>query len=382
MKNQNSSCEDSPQFCSQKLSAGKQFLSRRVWGYLLVLGLFLAFSFEFSGMALGQSPGSGTRRGSTLMGDVKVDESQVPDRKALTRDVILYAKSGEVVGRQKVSNNGRYRFLNVFNGEYDIAIEIENVEVGRIAVLVNTGTGTGSVGVNGQYTDDIVRDIELQWRPGLGSNKPVKLATISAADSYDRKGVNKSRFEKAQEAFDKKEYDKAVAAFTQIVTDDPKDFQSWSELGTVYLVQNNLSEAEKAYQRATEIRPQFFLALLNLGRLRLKQKNFDGAITALDQAVAVQPNSAEANYALGDAYLQLKKGSKAVGYLNEALKLEPVKMAEVHLRLATLYNAAGYKDRAAAEYEEFLKKQPNYPDRKKLEQYIEANKPKASSNKP
>jgi hypothetical protein len=32
------------------------------------------------------------------------------------------------------------------------------------------------------------------------------------------------------------------------------------------------------------------------------------------------------------------------------------------------------KDKAALEYEPFLQKQPNYPDRKKLGDYIAANK--------
>ena len=39
-------------------------------------------------------------------------------------------------------------------------------------------------------------------------------------------------------------------------------------------------------------------------------------------------------------------------------------MADAHLRLAMLYNGAGMKDKAAAEYEQFLKKKPNYPERK------------------
>ena len=213
--------------------------------------------------------------------------------------------------------------------------------------------------------------LELRSKPGT-----VKASTISAEDAYDRRGPNKDRFEKAQEAFDKKEYEKAVGLLTQIVTDDPQDFQAWTELGTVYLVQKNFAEAEKAYARATEVRPTFFRALLNLGRLRLMQKNYDGAITALDRAVAVQPKSAEANYFLGEAYLQIKKGSKAVSYLYEALKLDPVGMAEAHLRLAVLYNGAGLKSKAATEYDEFLKKKPNYADRKKLEEYIAANKAK------
>jgi Tfp pilus assembly protein PilF len=77
---------------------------------------------------------------------------------------------------------------------------------------------------------------------------------------------------------------------------------------------------------------------------------------------------------LGEAYLQIKKGSVAVGYLNEAIRLDPQGKADVHLRLALLYNAAGMKDKAAIEYEEFLKKRPNYAERKKLEQYITENK--------
>ncbi len=113
---------------------------------------------------------------------------------------------------------------------------------------------------------------------------------------------------------------------------------------------------------------------MNLGRLRLRLKNYDGAVTALQQAVAAQPKSAEANYFLGEAYLQIKKGSKAVVYLNEALKLDPIGMADAHLRLAALYRGAGLKDKAAAEYEQFLKKKPDYADKKKLEQYIGDNK--------
>ena len=49
-------------------------------------------------------------------------------------------------------------------------------------------------------------------------------------------------------------------------------------------------------------------------------------------------------------------------------------MTEAHLRLAALYNGGGMKDKAATEYEQFLKKKPDYPDRKKLEKYIAENK--------
>ena len=326
--------------------------------FLSLLLLLLFSNAEISVAQRGVPPSRSS--GFTLFGDIDVSGEGADPVKPLAFDLLLYRRNGVLLDRQKGGSKGRYRFLNVPQGDYDLVIEFENSEVARTQVrLVGPPT-------------DFRQDLALQWRSSSAAK--AKAATISAEDFYDRRPPNKARFEKSQEAFDKKEYDKAVALFMQVVGDDPKDFQAWSELGTLYLIQKNLAEAEKAYVRAVEIRPTFFLALLNLGRVRMRQNNFDGAIAVLDKAASVQPTSAEANYFLGEAYLQMKKGSKAVGYLYEALKLEPIKMAEAHLRLAALYDGAGLKEKAAAEYEAFLKKKPDYPDRKKLEQYIAANK--------
>ena len=300
--------------------------------------------------------------GFTLFGDVEVSGQAASDSTALTFDLLLYSRSGVLLDRQKVGSKGRYRFLNVPAGDYDLVIEFENAEVARAQVRL--------VGI----PTDFRQDVALEWRPGPLSGKTNKPEVLSAEDVYDRKTLNSDRFEKARAAFDRKDYDLAIALLRQIVTEDRSDFQAWSELGTSYLVQNNLIEAERAYLTATEIRPTFFRALLNLGKVRLLKKDFDGALAVLLQAVTTKPASAEANYFTGEAYLQLRKGSKAVAYLYEALRLEPIKMADAHLRLATLYHGAGMKDKAVAEYQEFLKKRPDYPDRKRLERYIAENK--------
>ena len=136
------------------------------------------------------------------------------------------------------------------------------------------------------------------------------------------------------------------------------------------------ADAEKAYFQALEAQPSFILALLNIGKLRMAQKDFEGAVKVLSQAVEIKPPSADANYFLGEAYLNLKKGSKAVAYMNEAIRIDPVGMANVHLRLAEIYDSVGLKEMAAKEYEQFLIKKPDYPDKKKLQKYISENKKK------
>ncbi len=197
---------------------------------------------------------------------------------------------------------------------------------------------------------------------------------LSVTDSYERNSANQAVFEKASSAADKKQYDQAAELLRRIVSADPKDFQAWTELANVHFLQKDFAKAENEYLHAIDAHPGFFLALFNLGRLEITLKKYDVAIEALAKAVKARPESSDANYFLGESYLQIKKGSLAVGYLKEALRLDPIGMAEVHLRLAALYHGAGMRDKAAAEYDHFLKKRPDYKDRKKLEDYIAANR--------
>src|SRR5205085_11259661 len=127
---------------------------------------------------------------------------------------------------------------------------------------------------------------------------------------------------------------------------DPKGLQAWTQLGNVYLIQSKYAETENEDLRAIDLRSDYCLALLKLGRAEIDLQRYDVAADVLTRAVKLRAKSADANYLLGESYLQLKKGSLAVGYLNEALKLDPKGMADVHLRLALLYNAAGVKDKA------------------------------------
>jgi tetratricopeptide (TPR) repeat protein len=281
----------------------------------------------------------------------------------LSFDIALYTEGGTLLGRQTVTNNSRYRFLNVANGRYDIVVEVEATEVARIRVFVQSA-----------FKTDFRQDIHLEWKAAALNRQRARAQTISAADFYDRVGRTKSLFEKAQRLLDNGRAREAASLLTQIVDIDPADFQAWTELGTAYLIDGNMAEAENAYHHAIEARPTFALALLNLGRVLRTQKKYAESVEPLYGATQARPDSADAHYLLGDTYLKLKQGSKAVPQLNEALRLDPNGKADAHLLLAALYDGAGLKDRAASEYEKFLAKRPDFRDRKKLERYIAEHK--------
>lgn len=297
------------------------------------------------------------RGNQTIYGDIRIDGSQATSSTPLSLDISLYLEFGTLVSRQTIPSNGRYRFNNLTNNKYYILVELENREIARF-----------NVDLTSPLLGDVKQDLEFQWR----DLHAARAGVVSA--SYNRPSKTASLYNKAAEALENKRYDQAISLLREVVTNDPADFPAWSELGTAYFIRKDYAEAEKAYSQAISQKPDYDVALISLGRLRIAQKNFDGAISPLTEAVKVQPTSAQANYFLGEAYLQIKKGSLAVGYLTEAIKLDPIGMADTHLRLAALFNAAGHKDRAAGEYEAFLKKKPDHPDRKKLEQYIAENK--------
>jgi tetratricopeptide (TPR) repeat protein len=296
----------------------------------------------------------------TLYGDLKIDEKKSVGIPPLNYTLVLYAIQGRglVFGRTTVTPNGRYRFFGVPNGEYELAVESGGTEVARISILLQERVST-----------ELHRDIELEVRSdaiGSGGSKPEA--------AYARGQDNAARLKKAQQAVIIKDYPGAVALLLQVVGTDPKDFEAWTELGTGHFRQGNFGEAGKAFNQALKLKPDYELALLNMGKLQLAQKNYDRGVETLAKLTELQPRIAEAQFLLGEAYLQLKKGSKAVVCLNEALKLDPIGMADAHMRLGALYNAAGYKDRAAAEYEQFLSKRSDYPEKEKLLKYIRENK--------
>lgn len=327
---------------------------------LHALALLLMCSVCVSAQAPDRKTQLGIGGGSyILFGDVSVDEGKDKSTKPLVYEVVLSNPGGLPAGRQYVNAGGRYQFINLAPGQYELVVLLDHEEIGRTRVEILSG---GS--------ERVRQDLELAWK----GNTSAKPSAISAADFYKRSDANEKLFLKARQATDQKRYDDAVITLRELVNADANDFQAWAELGTIYLFKQEHDESEKAYVKSVTVRPQFFQGQMNLGRLRMMRKNFEGAIEPLTAAVTIQPTSADANYYLGESYLQIKKGSKAVSYLNEAIKLDPVGKADAHLRLAILYNAVGMKNLAATEYEAFLKKKPNYPDRKKLEDYIAANK--------
>ncbi len=267
--------------------------------------------------------------------------------------------SGAQVDRARTNDQGYYYFLRSVSDASTLVFEANNNELGRIVLTSSIST-------------TVRRDVEFDWRSGF-QNVQSPAGVISVKNAYVRSPDNQKAFDDALAVAKAKRTDEAIELFRKLIDKDPKDFVAWTELGSLYFGSDKFTDAENAYNKALAQKGDFMLALMNLGKLQYSQKHLDQAIVTFTRAATADPNSAEAFHYLGESYLQAKLGSKAVVALNEAIRLAPIEKADLHLRLATLYNAAGVRDRAANEYKLFLGKKPQHPDKKKLEEYIKDN---------
>src|SRR5919205_836465 len=173
----------------------------------------------------------------------------------------------------------------------------------RLAMVVLLGAAFCSVAVaqieaireRGPHT--LYGDVKVEAEPSTESAKPLSLEvqlyiingtligrqTVTVPGRYHFMDLPNAEYDVV--VMNENTYDEALDLLTRLVAADAKDFQAWTELGTVQLLRNNLEEAEIDYRHAIQERPTFTLALLNLERLLSAQKKYEAAIEPLTEAV-------------------------------------------------------------------------------------------------
>jgi Flp pilus assembly protein TadD len=332
----------------------------------IALSVSLAFVlFGFSNTANGQVDDICREYG--IMPSLDSPFAQVPylygkvvlngfDAAAKRKVTVAFSDRDNPAKRITLSKTGNFCFRRSGAGG-SIVVEVDGVEVAR-RMLPGFGAAQQR------------EDFEIYPSSGQIGSSP---ATVSAKFPYPRNEKTVALYQKASEAEKAKDIDKAIAMVKEIVQIDPPDFIAWSILGSLYMEKGAYAESDAAFRRSLELKVEYTPAWINVARLRIAQKQPEAAIELLKHATSLEPTSARAFKLLGETYLQTKQGTLAVDALNQAIKLDPNGMAECHLLLGRLYDAAGAKKLATREFRAFLAKVPDYADKAKLQKYIQAN---------
>jgi protein O-mannosyl-transferase len=100
-------------------------------------------------------------------------------------------------------------------------------------------------------------------------------------------------------------------------------YMAWNNIGWIYMVQENYTEAETALLRSLALHSNFCNPYSNLGEIRTKQKKYDEAVVQFQKAVLLCPTYARPHRLLGLEYNRQGKVDEACREFDAARKNAP-----------------------------------------------------------
>jgi tetratricopeptide (TPR) repeat protein len=140
----------------------------------------------------------------------------------------------------------------------------------------------------------------------------------------------------AQRYFAAKQFDKAEAAYQQVLGQDPKNVPTLANLAAIQVEAGQLDQAEANVKTALAQDPEDSYSLYILGILRFRQAKYDDALTSLSHAAKLDPQNPEVQNYLGLALSEKGLRVPAEAALRKAIQLQPG-YAGAHYNLAVVY---------------------------------------------
>src|SRR5262249_28406178 len=140
----------------------------------------------------------------------------------------------------------------------------------------------------------------------------------------------------------------------------PQDPQPSFLIGTIVLVQRQLPDARKAFEKSVEIGPDYLPSIERLIDLDLAEMQYASALDRVQKQIDRDPKQAMPWAVRGKIYLAQRDFDHAESDLLKAIELEP-KLEAAYLLLAQLYVASNKQQQAIEKLTAFVEKNKTVP---------------------
>lgn len=107
------------------------------------------------------------------------------------------------------------------------------------------------------------------------------------------------------------ELEKAVGELRAVVAQNPSFAPAWHRLGQFLIATGDMSAAEEAFAKVTQLGPTEWRGWAGLGEARLRSGDAQEALEPLQKAIALEPYARSARHLLGQAYAALGETERA-----------------------------------------------------------------------
>lgn len=150
--------------------------------------------------------------------------------------------------------------------------------------------------------------------PLKSPNQPPSLARMAATPSQ-------SHIVRAQQAYDSKNYDRAIQVASDIIQSEPRNFDALHLLATAYSDRGEFQRALQYAQQALDVNPTSVETLYLMACVAEIQGDLRKAKQLLKQVMYLAPNSVSAYLVLGDIYHQEGDRQRADKMRQQAVNL-------------------------------------------------------------
>jgi len=155
--------------------------------------------------------------------------------------------------------------------------------------------------------------------------------------------------------------DKAIAEYTTLYNDHPKDLQVKKLYIEVLILKNRLDNAAKLNDEVLKADPHDVDALVCRGQIMLRRDQAGAAVEALQSALHDDPDNGFAHFQLGVAYDQQHDDARAESEWREAVRLRP-DLSDAQRALAAIEIRHGEVDALLQTAQQIIAALPNAPD--------------------
>jgi len=283
--------------------------------------------------------------------------------------------NGRPINETFTDLSGRFTFPGLKSGTYQLTAEGDGLTFETTAVRADIPAFGGS----GQgYTQDI------QLRPI--SHKPNTGPGVVNAFNQNVPAAAKQALEAGLKSVEEGKAPAAIESMRKAIQIFPEYFDAHLQLGNVFLKTDQLQEAIAELDKAREINPNDERTYQSFGLLLMKQRNYAVAVAVFAEATRLNPENPVNAVMRATALIHQAAGSeedrshllsRAEIALSQAANLSENKLKPDTMTMALFYELKGDPERAAAELESYMKKNPQLKNSEALQSEIKRLRDKA-----
>jgi tetratricopeptide (TPR) repeat protein len=251
-------------------------------------------------------------------------------------------------------------------------------------VIIETTAGVRQIRISGPGIEDYSGTIQIVRQQshatenivvrskgsGTRANGTPGNSDVVAASRLKVPDKAAKEFKSGSKALESKDYAEAKKRFANATAIYGDYGLAYNGMGVAQMSSGDATGARASFQKAITIDDHFAEAYRNLARISLSEHNFEEMDDLLTKSLQTDPLNAWALTYAAYAELQTHKFDLAITHARAANDVPHPGLASVHIVAANALQATGQEGEALAEYQAYLKEDPNGRDAARAKEAI------------